>query len=140
MDMATFNRFRGTGDTNTTQALNALYRARPAAVVAALSATGPFGGLPDPYLTALRQRGLSAEEVKHIRDWPEGDKERVREAVLNAIKAKRKVHFAWKLYDGSKETTTIRTAGTGPITITFFSPWSNVRAVGRDDVTVDVSP
>ncbi len=140
MDLEMFNRFRRTGVTNTTQALDALYRARPAAVVAALSATGPFGGLPAPYLTALSRRGLSAEEVKHIRDWPEGDKERVREAVLNAITANRTVHFAWKLYDGSKERTTIRAAGPGAITITFFSPWSNVRAVGRDDLTVDVSP
>ncbi len=52
MDMATFNRFRGTGDTNTTQALNALYRARPEAVVAALSATGSFGGLPEREIEA----------------------------------------------------------------------------------------
>ena len=140
MDMETFNRFRLTGDTNTTKALDALYRARPAAVVAALSATGPFGGLPDPFLTALRQRGLSTEEVKHIREWPDKDKKRVREAVRNAINANRTVHFAWKLYDGDKETTIIRTAGQDPITITFFSPWSNVRAVARDNVTVDVSP
>jgi hypothetical protein len=140
MDLATFNRFRLTGDTRTTQALDALYRARPAAVVAALSTTRPFGGLPEPFLIALRQRGLSTEELDHIRDWPDKDKERVRAAVLNAINTNRTVHFAWKLYDGSKERTTIRTAGPGAITITFFSPWSNVRAVGRDDVTVDVSP
>ncbi len=140
MDLATFNRFRRTGITNTTQALDALYRAKPAAVVAALSATSPFGGLPDPYLTALRQRGLSTEELEHIRDWPDSDKERVREAVLNAINTNQTVHFAWKLHTGSKERTTIRTTGPGAITITFFSPWSNVRARGRDDVTVDVSP
>ncbi len=138
MDLATFNRFRRTGITNTTQALDALYRAKPAAVVAALSATSAFGGLPDPYLTALRQRGLSAEEVKHIRDWPDSDKERVRGAVLTAINTNQTVRFAWKLYDGSKELTTIRTAGPDPITITFYSPWSNLRAVGRDNVNVDV--
>ena len=139
MDMATFNRFRGTGDTNTTQALNALYRARPEAVVAALSETGPFGGLPDQYLSELKQRGLSTEELEHIRDWPDADKEKVREAVLNAISSDQRVRFAWKLHDESKESTTIETADSGAITITFFSPWSNVRAVGRDDVTVDVS-
>ena len=140
MDMATFNRFRATGDTNTTQVLNALYRARPEAVVAALSATGPFGDLPEPFQTELKQRGLSTEEVEHIRDWPDADKEKVREAVLNAINTNQRVRFAWKLYDDSKESTTIETADSGAITITFFSPWSNVRAVGRDDVAVDVSP
>ncbi len=139
MDMATFNRFRGTGDTNSTQALNALYRARPEAVVAALSATGPFGGLPDPFLSELKQRGLSTEELEHIGDWPDSDKVRVREAVLNAINTDQRVRFAWKLQDDSKESTTIETADSGAITITFFSPWSNVRAVGRDNVTVDVS-
>ncbi len=140
MDMATFNRFRLTGDTRTTQALDALYRARPAAVVAALSTTSPFGGLPDPFLSELKQRGLSTEELDHIRDWPDSDKEQVREAVLNAISTNQRVRFAWKLYDESKESTTIETADSGAITITFFSPWSNVRAVGRDDVTVAVSP
>ena len=140
MDMATFNRFRSTGDTNTTQVLNALYRARPEAVVAALSETGPFGGLPDQYLSELKQRGLSTEELEHIRDWPDADKEKVREAVLNAINNNQRVRFAWKLHDESKESTTIETADSGAVTITFFSPWSNVRAVGRDVVTVDVSP
>ena len=114
MDMATFNRFRATGDTNTTQVLNALYRARPEAVVAALSATGPFGGLPEPFQTELKQQGLSAEEPDHIGDWPDSDKVRVREAVLNAINSNQRVHFAWKLYDDSKESTTTERSAFAP--------------------------
>ena len=138
MDLATFNRFRRTGVTNTTKALEALFRDRPPAVVDALD-TAPFSGLPEPFLGALSGLGLSDEELKHIRDWPDEYKEQVRVAVLNAIKTDQKVRFAWKLHEANKEGTSVRPDGPGAIKITFFSPWNNVRALGPDDVCVDAS-
>ncbi len=137
MNEATFNRYRRTGVTNTTRALEALFRAQPRAVVDALD-RGPFEGLPDSYSEALR--GLSREELKHIRDWPDADKEKVRVAVLDAIRTNKRVRFRWKLHEPSQERTTIVPDGPGAIKITFYSPWDNLRALGRGDVCVDASP
>ncbi len=134
MNEATFNRYRRTGVTNTPRALEALFRARPRAVVAALD-RGPFEGLPGPYSKALR--GLSREELKHLRRWPDADTERVRVAVLTAIKTNQTVRFAWKMGEASKERTIIRPDGPGAIKITFFSPWDYLRALGPDNVCVD---
>jgi hypothetical protein len=108
-------------------------------VVAALN-TAPFRGLPEPFLGALRELGLSDEELKHIRDWPDEYKEQVRVAVLKAISTDLTVRFAWKLHEASEEGTDVRPDGPGAITITFFSPWDNLRVLGRDDVCVDASP
>ncbi len=134
MNKATFNRYRRTGVTNTTRALEALFRARPRAVVKALD-LAPFVGLPGPYSKALR--GLSREELKHIRRWPDADKERVRVAVLDAIRNHQTVRFAWKMGEASKERTIIRPDGPGAIKITFFSPWDYLRALGPNNVCVD---
>jgi hypothetical protein len=136
---ATFNHARLTGDTKTTQALKALYTALNPALVAALSTTAsPFTGLPALFRGALSSLGLSPLELDHIRDWPDADKERVRQAVVTAIGAGDKVEFSWKLHDAPDERTIIRNTAPGVITITFYSPWSKVRPVAPDDVTIDV--
>ncbi len=128
MDVATFNRYRRTGITKTTKALEALFRARPRAVVAALE-TAPFRGLPDRFKGALR--GLTGEELKHIRKWPDADKERVRVAVRKAIRTNQTVRFRWKMGEASKERTTIIRDGPRAIKITFYSPWDYLRVLGR---------
>ena len=137
MDLATFNRYRRTGVTNTTKALEALFRARPRAVVAALE-TAPFRGLPDRFEGALR--GLTREELKHIRKWPDADKERVRVAVRKAIRTNQTVRFAWKLHEASEERTDVRPDGPGAIEITFYSPWDNLRVLKSGDVDVVANP
>ena len=134
---ATFNQARLTGVTKTTQALDTLYAARDSALVAALRTASPFGGLPEPFRTALGSQGLSPLELDHIREWPDDQKERVREAVVAALDSNLAVRFVWKLHDGGDERTVIRT-GPGTTTITFFSPWNKVRLVAPDDVTIDV--
>ena len=134
---ATFNQARLNGVTKTTQALDTLYAARNSALVAALRAASPFGGLPEPFRTALGSQGLSPLELDHIREWPDDQKERVRDAVVAALDSNLAVRFVWKLHDGGDERTVIRTSP-GTITITFFSPWSKVRLVAPDDVTIDV--
>src|SRR3989304_2727725 len=75
---ATFNQARLTGVTKTTQALDTLYAARDSALVAALRTASPFGGLPEPFRTALGRQGLSPLELDHIREWPDDQKERIR--------------------------------------------------------------
>ena len=141
---ATFNQARLTGVTKTTQALDTLYTARDATLVAALRTASPIQGLPEPFRTALGRRGLSALELDHIRQWPDDQKERVRDAVVTALDSNLAVRFVWKLHDGRDERTEIRTTSQGTI-ITFSSPWSKVRPpearlgpVAPDDVTIDV--
>ena len=134
----TFNQARLTGETRTTQAIDALYAAQDPAVVAALGQAVPFTGLPEPFLGALRARGLSTLELEHVRRWPDDQKERVRAAVANAISSGLSVRFAWKLHDGNGERTVIQSTSPTSITITFFSPWRRVRPTGPDEVTVDV--
>ena len=140
---ATFNQARLTGVTKTTQALDALYTERAGSRVAALR-TGPFGGLPELFRTALDSKGLSPLELDHILKWPDDQKEKVREAVVTALDSNRAVRFVWKLHDGGGELTDIRITSRGTI-ITFLSPWSKVRPPGArsgpvapDDVTIDV--
>jgi hypothetical protein len=134
---ATFRKAASTGDTKTTQALKTLYTALNPALVAALRTASPFTGLPAPFLGALSSLGLSQLELDHIRDWPDAQKEMVRQAVVTAIGAGDNVEFFWKLHDAAQEQTTINIAP-GVITITFYSPESKVRLVGPDDVTIDV--
>ncbi len=135
---ATFNQARSSGITRTTQSLDALYAAQDPALVAALGQTAPFTGLPEPFLGALRARGLSPLELDHIRRWPDEQKERVRAAVVTAINSGLSVRFVWKLHEGSAERTVIQNTSPTGVTVTFFSPWSKVRPTGPDDVTVDV--
>ncbi len=139
MDLATFNRYRRTGVTKTTQALEALFRAQPKDVVAALDTT-PFEGLPKPIEKALRELELGDEEIEHIRKWPTKFKEAVRVAVVNAIRDDLTVRFAWKLHEASKEDTIIRRDRPGAVEITFCSPWDNLRGLGPDDVDVVANP
>ena len=136
MDLATFNRYRRTGVTNTTRALEALFRDRPDDVVNALDGAS-FEGLPDPFSDELSRRGLSDEELKHISEWPDGQKQQVRVAVRDAIRNGETVRFAWKLHDASEAATIVDRVGPDAIKITFFSPWDNLRAMGQDEVCVD---
>ncbi len=135
MNLATFNRYRRTGVTKTTQALEALFRNPPQNVVKALGKT-PFKGLPREFEDALRELELGDEEIEHIRKWPTKFKEAVRVAVVNAIRDDLTVRFAWKLHEASKEDTIIRRDRRGTVEITFFSPWDNLRAVRSGDVDV----
>jgi hypothetical protein len=140
---AEFNRARRTGNTRTTTALDALFATQDPALVAAVGSGAPFAGLPQPFLDALQNEGLDEREIQHIIDWPTSQKNRVRNAVRNAIAAGHAVRFRWKLYDddpgnptGPK--TAVGRPANGTVTITFYNPWIKVRVVARDDVTVDV--
>jgi hypothetical protein len=137
---ATFNKARKTGITRSTKALEELYVAKPAALVALAGKANGFRGLPNAVKTALQGKGLSPVEIDHIKRWPNGQKEDVRKALLNANSSGpgHAVLYRWKLHDGSREITVVDT-GANQTTITFYSPWSKVRAVAADNVTVDVN-
>ena len=136
---ATFNQARRTGITRTTQALDAILAATPAAVVAAARAPDALTGLPAPFRGALSGQRLNQLEIDHIQAWPDDQKEKVRAALVDAHDRGMTVSFRWRLHDADMERTTIRTVvGANAISITFYSPWSKVRPVGPNNVTVDV--
>jgi hypothetical protein len=136
---ATFNQARKTGITKTTKALEALNAEKPAALVTLAGQTNGFRDLPNAVKTALQGKGLSALEIDHMKKWPNGQKEDVRKALVNAMNSGpgHAVLFRWKLHDGTREITVVDT-GANLTAITFYSPWSKVRPVRADDVAVDV--
>ncbi len=85
-----------------------------------------------------RLQNLSADELNHIDDWPDEGKEKVRQALVDAILNNRAVRFFWEVHPGQSEVTLIENPDmTGGITITFRSPEKNVQG---GNVTVKVGP
>jgi hypothetical protein len=110
---------------------NALHNVLPANVRAGLG----VGGILGP-------KALDGPDLDHIDDWPKEQKELVRGKIAEAINnARSGVHFFWELHDGTNEITVIQDPDvSGGITITFRSPRSKIRVVGRltGNATVDV--
>ena len=79
----------------------------------------------------LIARGVTkTREFNHIDDWPMGQKESLRKAMVHAIDNDVKMRFFWELYGGNNEATTIEPSPlptSGTITVTFLSPQSRVR-------------
>ena len=141
-----------TGRTAATKALDAIVAAGGAALAANLAPagaldkakTGPSGawGAGGWARVELQNQGLNpVDDVDHVRNWPDAQKDLARIAVLDAINNGRLVTFRWELHHGNTEETDIRVL-TGPapgeVTITFLSPWRAVRARGMNDLHVDV--
>jgi hypothetical protein len=83
---------------------------------------------------------LSALELRHIGEWPDGQKNDIRKALVDAIVNDRAVKFFWELHDVTSEdelTLIENPDSTGGITITFRSPRRNVQG---GDITVTVGP
>ncbi len=79
---------------------------------------------------------LTPLELAHIGSWPDEGKEKVRQALVKAVKTPLPVKFFWEVHPGSNEVTLIEDPDmTGGITITFRSPESKVKG---GNVTVDV--
>ncbi|MDP3768109.1 MAG: hypothetical protein Q8S13_08845, partial [Dehalococcoidia bacterium] len=92
------------------------------------------GATVDPALTLVQG------ELQHIARWPNERKELVRGALVDAIDKGTPVEFFWRLHDTPEEATTVRPTPSGRSSITFFSPWDNVRAASADNIIVDVNP
>lgn len=136
--VATFNQARRTGVTKTTKALKALLDKRDPQLISSLRSTSPFLGMPSWLRTALRSERLSPTEIDHVAQWPDEQKDRVRNAVVDALDENRSVDFRWKLWDQSQEGTIVRQDDAGSVTITFYSPWDKLRAEGPNDIRVIV--
>ncbi len=83
---------------------------------------------------------VSNEELDHIDNWPNDQKEKVRVKLAHAIDNDRAVVFFWELYRGGVEHVAIDDPPNGePISITFSSPFDNVtEATG--EIKVKVGP
>jgi hypothetical protein len=81
---------------------------------------------------------VSDEEIDHINDWPDDQKERVRLKLVEAIDNDRGVHFFWELYRGDVEHVAIDDPASGEdLNIIFYSPYDNItEATGEIKVRV----
>lgn len=124
----------------TTKALDALFRTpkKLAGRLPDLRKSGYLAGpLPRWIRDDLKAHGAKKpREITHINEWPKGQKEEVRKALVHAIEKSDKgnnirVRFFWVLNGlADKEETIIeptRLPSTGTITITFVSPQNRVR-------------
>jgi hypothetical protein len=121
-----------TGQTDTTKALTllCLERAAVAGHLAELETPGALEPLPAWVEDALRARGLGDGEIQHIKDWPSVPKDKVREALHQAVQDNRVVEFRWELHGGADSANTVdNLSGPAdePIRVTFQSPQKNVR-------------
>jgi hypothetical protein len=130
-----------TGETRTTRALNKVVADRRSAAAherrAALGHSGAMDApLQPPFRDALRSAALPDEMITECIDrWPDDHKERVRRALVKALKEGQRVQFAWGLTDGDDLRTEIRTTG-GTVTVSALSPRSSLRVYDDDQVNV----
>lgn len=132
-----------TGQTNTTRALTAMF-VRPGHYTGdpnwqAFQQAYALNTLPGWLRTMLKNNNLSDGEVDHINEWPNEEKEQVRQALVEAIQQNRSAVFSWQLYDGSVSANAIEgVGGAREIKIAFKSPRANVRssALTYGDISV----
>ncbi len=110
----------------------------------AFSRRGALNILPSWARRDLRALGLENKELSHINQWPNGQKEEVRKALVTAIENNRNVRFFWELHGGRTEETEVTDSGKGAITIVFRSPQRNTRVSTASStfsqIMVDVAP
>ncbi len=81
----------------------------------------------DPELVGLL--ALKPKEIEHINNWPQAEKEKVRDALRDAHAAGKAVRFRWELARVADETTETDVTAT-PIEIYFQSPYDRVKKWG----------
>ena len=134
-----------TRETDTTKALTKLMtkpgRHKTHPKISELRTTGTLDKLPDWVRTELGNLGLTGGELDHIDQWPNDQKERARQFLVQAIDGDRNVRFYWELHGGAAEATDIQDSGAGDIVITFRSPQQKVRVsslVTVGEISTDV--
>lgn len=130
-----------TGDTRTTQALNKLVARKGAQTVQLRADLRKPGALAAPlqqtFRQALRGAGLTDTEVRECIDrWPDGQKEKVRKALVAAGRHGHRVRFTWGLTAAPACETTIDASPKGAVTITALSPRSRLRIYAGTHVNV----
>ena len=122
-----------TGQTNTTRALTSMF-VRPGHYTSdphwqEFQQPYALNTLPSWAKDILKKNGLSDGEVNHINEWPNEEKEQVRQALVQAIQQNRSAVFSWQLYDGSVSANDVEgVGGANDIRIAFKSPRANVRS------------
>jgi len=134
-----------TRQTDTTEALTRWFvnpgRHQTHAVTGQLRTANGLNALPSLARTELGNLGLTAGELDHIDQWPNDQKESIRQALVRAIDGNRNVLFYWELHGGAGEATDIQDSGAGDIVITFRSPQRKVRissTLNLGDIATDV--
>ncbi|MEX1255022.1 MAG: hypothetical protein WEE64_11855 [Dehalococcoidia bacterium] len=141
--MRTFLQAVRTGKTDTTEALDIIF-ATPGELAdhpnfEEFAQSGALDTLPVWARRELRKVGLGSAEINHLDEWPNDQKEQVREALVQAIEEDQSVGFYWTVHDGADEETEISSGqDTVSIAFVFRSPERRVRAIGPDNITVDV--
>jgi len=132
-----------TGQTNTTRALTSMF-VRPGRYTndpnwQAFQQPYCLNTLPGWLRKMLKGNNLSDQEIDHMDEWPNEEKEAVRLALVAAIQANRDTVFSWQLYDGSVSANAVEgVGGANDIRIAFKSPRANVRssALTYGDISV----
>jgi hypothetical protein len=140
--MSTFLRAVRTGKTDSMEALDVIF-ANPGALsehpnLDDFQEAGALDTLPDWARAELRRVGLRTAEINHIDDWPNDQKEEVRQALVQAIAEDQSVDFLWALHDGENEETEVTGGQDTDVAVIFRTPERRVRAIGTDNVVVDV--
>jgi hypothetical protein len=140
--MRTFLRAIRTGKTDTTEALDVIF-AKPGVLaehpnLEDFQQPGALDILPDWARAELRRVGLRTADINHIDDWPSDQKEQARQALVQAIDQDQPVGFFWTVHDGEEEETEVTGGQDVTIAVIFRTPERRVRAIGNDNVVVDV--
>jgi len=93
-------------------------------VVAWLKTPGSLPPLSPEARSLLQGLGLSPAELSHIDGWPDGQRNDVRDRLVDAIENDNPYHFFWELHSGTTEDTVIPPLGGGDIV--FRSPREKV--------------
>ncbi|HLC28412.1 MAG TPA: hypothetical protein VJL07_03090 [Dehalococcoidia bacterium] len=99
--------------------------------------------LPPWAVAALREEGLTGEEIAHINQWPNELKEQIRQVVVRAIDARppRRVHFRWGFTTAPEpRLEPPPTTDRDPHVVEFRTPRSALRQAGPDDIDVGIYP
>lgn len=126
-----------TGQTPTTRALERIAADRTEPMRAALQRAGALNRpLSAVFRGALRTDIDDLAITQCIDNWPDEHKERVRIALVDAVRDGRPVRFRWGLTAASDYETFIDDPGYGPVTFTARTPQAQLSVYDGDQVNV----
>lgn len=126
-----------TGQTPTTRALERIAAVRTEHMRTALQRPGALNRpLGAAFRNSLRDDLDDVAITQCIDNWPDDHKERVRLALVDAVRDGRPIRFRWGLTAASEFETFIDDPGYGPITFTARTPQAQLSVYDGDQVNV----
>ncbi len=133
-----------TGQTDITKAIDELFADPGALMGTDLYRQLQQGGALDSLSPEMRaigtEKGVTDKEMDHIDEWPNDQKDEVREKMVASVANNRPMHFFWELHRYDNEAIEILDPdAAGDITVIFLSPKSNLHppdAQGNINVSV----